>query len=84
MHLYYDTAFSWIPANGTYYCGRYEDTVYNVTPTYNCEQGSMRSDGKTCLVEDIYDLPREYYCEDGGSLHGDYCVKTKTIDANKK
>ena len=80
----HDTTFSWIPANGTYYCGRYEDRVYNVNPTYNCEQGSMRADGKTCLVEDIYDLPKEYYCEGSGSLHGDYCIKTKTIDAKKK
>ena len=78
-----DSAFSWIKANDTYYCGRYVDEEHKVDPVYNCEKGSMQYDGKTCLIEESYTLSPSYSCNDNDNLQGTLCIKNEIIDAKQ-
>lgn len=79
-----DTSTSVIQQDGAINCGRYIDVVYDVTPNYSCPEGSMRADGKTCSIEETYNLPYTYQCNEGGTLDGFVCTKTLVEDAKKK
>lgn len=89
IHMYawdpvcYDSAYSWIKDGDTYYCGRYIDEEYIVNPSYSCNEGLMRSDGKTCLVTDTYNLTPIYKCNKGDTNSGPNCQKTIIVDAKK-
>lgn len=79
-----DTAYSVIQEGSAVHCGIYIDEEFIVNPYYSCPEGSMRDDGKTCQVEETYNRPYNYQCNEGGTLEGFVCTKTSMVDAKKK
>ena len=92
LHMYawdpvcLDSSYSWIQYGGTYYCGRIVEDEHPVAPNYSCPNGSMmRSDGKTCSIDEEYELTPNFSCKDENDrLSGSRCYTMISVPANKK
>lgn len=79
-----DSIHSWIEYNGTYYCGRIVEQYNPVQPYYTCDKGVIQDGTNKCLVDDIYTLNLDVYCENGDSLQGGVCIKNIITDAKRR
>lgn len=75
-----DSAYSVMEYNGRLVCGLWQYEEHIIDPIYDCPEGNMRSDRKTCTVIDSYVLEKKYICKDGDTLQDIRCLSNEIIE----